>query len=121
MGYGGKPGVLLATYALVLYSASAGEEAEGTKVLMGEIVKDSRDYTAQWPIEQGPWTPPASWMRERRIVLGRMKPLLAPAVSRMQGDLAPVSRVMLEDYGIPELNAIAIYKWRTRLSAAAAF
>ena len=48
-----------------------------------------------------------------------MKALLASAISRKQGDLAPVSRVMLEDFGIPELNAIAIYMWRTRLCAAA--
>ena len=30
----------------------------------------------------------------------------------------PVSRPILEDFGIPGLNAIAIYKWRTRLRAA---
>ena len=30
-----------------------------------------------------------------------------------------MSRAMLKDYGSPELNAIAIYKWRTRLCAGA--
>ena len=30
-----------------------------------------------------------------------------------------MSRAVLEDYGSPEPNAIAIYKWRTRLCAAA--
>ena len=57
-------------------SASAVAETESTKALMGEVFKDSRDCTAQWPIEQGPWTPPASWMRERQIALGKMKGLL---------------------------------------------
>ena len=58
-------------------------------------------------------------MRERHFVLDRMKALLATAITRKQGALAPVSRAMLEDYGIPEVNTIAIYKWRTRLCAAA--
>ena len=82
VGYGGKLEVLLATCALVLYSASAVAETEGIKTLMGKTVKNSRDYTAQWPIEQGPWTPPVSWMRERQFVLGRMRALLAPAITR---------------------------------------
>ena len=33
--------------------------------------------------------------------------------------MGPCPRVMFEDYGIPELNAIVICKWRTRLCAAA--
>ena len=90
MGYGGRPEALLVTCALVLCSASAVAETEGVKVLMGEFVIDSRDYTAQW-----------------QFLLDRMKAL------------APVSRVMLEDYGSPELNAIAIYNARFRLCAAA--
>ena len=104
-GYGGKLEVLLVTCALVLYTASAVAETGKIKTFMGEIVRDSRDYTALWPIEQGPRTPPASWMRERHFVLGRMKALLASPITRKQGGLAPVSRVMLEDYGIPELNS----------------
>ena len=90
-GYGGKPGALLAIYALVVYSASAVAETDGINTLIGEIVKDSRDYTAQWPIEQEPWPPPASWMRERQFALDRMKALLASAFTMKQGGLGPVS------------------------------
>ena len=58
-------------------------------------------------------------MRERKFALDRIRALLASAITREQGALAPVSRAMLEDYGRPELNAIAICKWRTRLYATA--
>ena len=58
-------------------------------------------------------------MRERRFALDRTKVLLASAISRKQGGLAPVSRAMLEDLGVLGPNAIAIYKWRTGLCAAA--
>ena len=65
VGYGGRLEVLLVTYALVLYSASAVAETEGVKTPIGKIVKDSRDYTAQW-----------------QFLLDRMKALLEPRPSR---------------------------------------
>ena len=96
-------------------------EAEGIRTLIGKIVKDSRDYTALWSIEQGPWTPTASWMRERQFALDRTKALLVTAITRKQGGLASVSRAMLVDFVSPEPKAAAIYKRRTRICAGAFF
>ena len=50
-----------------------------------------------------------------------MQALLASAITRKQGGFAPVLRAVLENCGIPELNAIAIYMWRTTPCAAASF
>ena len=79
------------------YASSTGQSGP-LKALCDNVISDVSDYAGASPVQQGPWTSPASW--KNQVLVNKFKSMLVDSASAKEGWLSPIQKVMAQDYGV---------------------